>query len=207
MSRPARRVRRPVHPINARAHCRQDRLSTIGSIFNPALIFAGGGLHELSEVSNLPSVAKAFSYGFYTGGRADPGRRRMPRSELRVPVEAIRREAELARNAVSLRQTAREIGITPMGLRYFLLNQGKQQARTVRKLNEWYVRRMATRPPQGEDEARAALTILAGFYPQSERFRVLNGFLDSMEREFRDSGMEPPAWLATLRAELERDPD
>ena len=114
----------------------------------------------------------------------------MPRSELRVPVEAIRREAELARDVGSLRRVAREIGITPMGLRYFLLNQGKQQARTVRKLNEWYVRRMATRPPEGEDEARAALTILAGFYPEAERFRVLSGFLDSFEREFRDSGME-----------------
>lgn len=126
----------------------------------------------------------------------------MPLPELRVPIDAIRREAELARDAASLRQVAREIGITPMGLRYFLLGQGKQQARTTRKLNEWYVRRMATRPPEGEDEARAALTILAGFYPQTERFRVLNGFLDSMEREFRDSGVEPPAWLAKLRAEL-----
>jgi hypothetical protein len=66
---------------------------------------------------------------------------------------------------------------------------------------------MATRPPKGEDEARAALTILAGFYPQAERFRVLNGFLDAMEREFRDSGMEPPEWIAKLRAELQQDPD
>jgi hypothetical protein len=131
----------------------------------------------------------------------------MPRPELRVPLDAIRREAELARDAISLRSVAREVGITPMGLRYFLLNQGKQQARTVRKLNEWYVRRMATRPPEGEDEARAALTILAGFYPQAERFRVLGGFLDSMEREFRDSGIEPPAWLAKLRAELQQDVD
>ncbi len=129
----------------------------------------------------------------------------MPRPDLRVPVDAIRREAELARDAGSLRQVAREVGITPMGLRYFLLNQGKQQARTVRKLNEGYVRRMATRPPKGEEEARAALTILAGFYPQAERFRVLTGLLDSMEREFRDSGMEAPEWLARLRAELQRD--
>ena len=131
----------------------------------------------------------------------------MPRPELGVPVDAIRREAELARDATSLRRVAREIGITPMGLRYFLLKQGEQQARTIRKLNEWYVRRMATRPPEGEDEARAALTILAGFYPQAERFRVLNGFLDSMEREFRDSGMEAPEWLARLRAELREDAD
>jgi hypothetical protein len=131
----------------------------------------------------------------------------MPAPELRVPLEAIRREAGLARDATSLRAVAREVDITPMGLRAFLMNAGTPQARTVRKLNLWYVRRMATRPPEGEDEARAALTILAGFYPQAERFRVLNGFLDSMEREFRDSGMQPPAWLAKLRAELQQDAD
>jgi hypothetical protein len=129
----------------------------------------------------------------------------MPRSELAVPVDSIRREAERARDAASLRAVAREIGITPMGLRYFLLSQGKQQARTVRKLNEWYVRRMATRPPEGEDEARAALTVLAGYYPQALRFRALTRFLDSMEREFRDSGMEPPPWLERLRTEIQQD--
>lgn len=129
----------------------------------------------------------------------------MPAPELRVPLEAIRLEAGLARDATSLRAVAREVGITPMGLRAFLLNAGTPQPRTVRKLNLWYVRRMATRPPEGEDEARAALTILAGFYPKAERFRVLNGFLDSMEREFRDSGMQTPAWLAKLRAELRQD--
>ena len=123
----------------------------------------------------------------------------MPAPELRVPLDAIRREAELARDASSLRAAAREVDITPMGLRAFLMNRGKPQARTVRKLNSWYVRRMATRPPEGEDEARAALTILAGFFPQAERHRVVTGFLDSMEREFRDSGMEPPARLGKLR--------
>lgn len=145
------------------------------------------------------------SYGFYTGPAPVKGGGPVPRPDLRVPVDAIRREAELARDAASLRQIAREVGITPMGLRYFLLNQGKQQARTVRKLNEWYVRRMATRRPEGEDEARAALTVLAGFYPQTERSRVLNGLLDSMERQFRDSGTQPPVWLTKLRAELQRD--
>jgi hypothetical protein len=131
----------------------------------------------------------------------------MPAPDLRVPLDAIRREAELARDASSLRAVAREVDITPMGLRAFLMNAGTPQARTVRKLNSWYVRRMSTRPPEGEEEARAALVILAGFYPQAERFRVLNGFLDAMEREFRESGMQPPAWLAKLRAELRQAGD
>ena len=131
----------------------------------------------------------------------------MPPSELRVPIEAIRREAELARDASSLRAVAREVGITPMGLRYFLLNQGKLQARTLRKLNEWYVRRMATRTPGGEEETRAALVILAGLYPESERTRVLIGLLDLLEHDFRSSRMDPPPWLETLRREVRGDDD
>lgn len=108
----------------------------------------------------------------------------------------------MARDATSLRAVARAIGITPMGLSGFLASGSNPQARTVRKLNSWYVRRMATRPPEGEDEARAALTILAGYYPQKQRFRVLGRVLDSMEAEFRESGLAPPAWLGKLRAEI-----
>jgi hypothetical protein len=167
--------------------------------------FTGRGAEVLriwAGVDKLPSVQKAFYYGLYSGGRAAAGRRHMPAPEIRVPIQAIRREAELARDASSLRAVAREVGITPMGLRYFLLNQGNQQARTVRKLTEWYVRRMAMRPPGGESEARAALVILAGFYPESERARVLAGLLDALERDFRTAGMDVPPWVDALRREL-----
>lgn len=63
---------------------------------------------------------------------------------------------------------------------------------------------MATRPPQGEDEARAALTTLAALYPQSERAGFLIRFLDLMEQEFHASGVAPPPWLQTLRDEVRR---
>jgi hypothetical protein len=129
----------------------------------------------------------------------------MPAPELRVPLDAIRREAELARDASSLRAVAREVGVTPMGLRGFLMNAGKPQARTVRKLNLWYARRMSTRLPEGEDEARAALTILAAYFPERARGARLMDLLDSMERGFRGEGMQTPAWLDALRREVERD--
>lgn len=129
----------------------------------------------------------------------------MPAPELRVPLDAIRREAELARDASSLRAVAREVGVTPMGLRGFLMNAGKPQARTVRKLNLWYARRMATRLPEGEDEARTALTILAAYFPERARRTRLMDLLDSMERGFRDEGMPAPAWLDTLRREVESE--
>lgn len=130
----------------------------------------------------------------------------MPSPELRVPLEAIRREAGLARDASSLRAVAREMDITPMGLRAFLLNVGKPQARTVRKLNLWYARRMATRLPEGEDEARAALIILAGYFPEHERAAAVLEHLGALERRFRANGMDVPAWVATLQAEVRADP-
>ena len=126
----------------------------------------------------------------------------MPAPELRVPLDAIRREAGLARDASSLRAVAREVGVTPMGLRAFLNNEGTPQARTVRKLNQWYARRMSTRLPEGEDEARAALTILAGYYPDRERQAVILDVLDSLERRFRAGGHQPPSWLDKLRREV-----
>lgn len=127
----------------------------------------------------------------------------MPAPDLRVPVEAIRREAELARDAASLRAVAREVDITPMSLRSFLLNERTLQARTLRRLNSWYARRMATRPPEGEDDARAALTILAGYFPERERRAAILEYLEVTERRFRASGMKVPAWLGKLRREAE----
>ena len=119
-----------------------------------------------------------------------------------MPIEVIRREAELARDAASLRSVAAEAGMTAMGLRAFIHGAGKPQERTVRKLNAWYARRMATRVPRGEDEARSALIVLGGFYPQADRPRVLAHVLDAMEEGFRHGATVAPAWLATLRAEL-----
>lgn len=131
----------------------------------------------------------------------------MPQPELRAPLQAIRREAELARDAASLRSAAREVGISPMGLHNFLHEKGKLQARTVRKLNLWYARRMATRPPEGEDEARAALTILAGYHPEAERQAVLLEHLEVTERRLLAAGMTVPAWIAKLRQEVQGNPE
>lgn len=126
----------------------------------------------------------------------------MPSPELRASLDVIRRAAELACDASSLRAVAGQVGMTAMGLRAFLRREGKPQERTVRKLNQWYVRHVAGRVPEGEDEARAALIILTGFYPGASRSRAALRFLDVMEQEFRASGMAPPPWRAGLLGEL-----
>jgi hypothetical protein len=107
----------------------------------------------------------------------------------------------MACEAASLRSVAREVGMTPMGLRAFIRG-GKPQERTLRKLNVWYTQRIANRTPEGEDAARAALAVLGGLYPLEDRVRVEVRVLDVMEDEFRQCGITPPPWLPALRAEL-----
>jgi transcriptional regulator with XRE-family HTH domain len=124
--------------------------------------------------------------------------------EPRLSVDVIRREAQLACEASSLRAVAAEAGMSPMGLRGFIRGETEPQARTIRKLSAWYARRIASRPRDGEAEARAALVLVASLYPPADRSRVETRFLQVMDEEFRESRMEPPAWLQALRAEVQR---
>lgn len=151
-------------------------------------------------------VTQSFAYRYYTRGHG-AGRGQMPLPELRVPLEVIRLEAGMACEASSLRSVAAETGMTAMGLRGFIRGERAPQERTIRKLNLWYTRRIATRVPEGEAEARSALVVLGGLYPQKSRVRAQRHILDAVEAGFRDSRMEPPAWLATLRAELQDTPE
>jgi hypothetical protein len=127
--------------------------------------------------------------------------------EPRVPVDVIRREAQLACEASSLRAVATDAGMSPMGLRGFIRAETEPQARTIRKLSAWYARRMASRPPEGEAEVRASLVLLTSLYPPADRPRVEVRLLKVLDEEFRESRMEPPSWLQALRAEVEQRTD
>ena len=131
----------------------------------------------------------------------------MPPPELPVSISVIRREAELAVAASSLRVVAKEIGMSAMGLRAFILGEGQPQPRTHRKVNLWYARRAAARRSEGVEDARSALIVLAGLYPRADRPRVLRNLVEQMRREFHQSGMQPPPWLAGLAAELGERPE
>ncbi len=126
-------------------------------------------MHSRLRGAKLSSVAHSFSYESYAGAAGGAGQ--MPGPEPRASLDAMRREAELAVAAASLRVVAAEIRMSAMGLRAFIRNDGTPQARTIRKLTAWYTGRVATRGSQGEAEARAALTVLAGFYPAAEEPR------------------------------------
>jgi hypothetical protein len=128
----------------------------------------------------------------------------MASAELRVPIDVIRRAVELAVARTSLRVVADEIGMTAMTVRAFIRGDGQPQLRTERKLNAWYLRYADARDSEGMNDARSALVVLAGLVPRASRSRLEGRVLAVLEDEFRENGMNPPGWLATLRAEVGR---
>ncbi len=128
----------------------------------------------------------------------------MPAPELRASIDQLRREAELACQAASLRAVAAQISMSAMGLRAFVRGDHTPQDRTLRKLHRWYGTRMAAHEARGETEARAALVLLAGLYPRADRPRVVEGFVAQLAREFEASGMPAPPWLDPLGHDLRR---
>ena len=130
----------------------------------------------------------------------------MPSPELRASVAVMRHAVDTAVKATSLRVVAKEIGMSAMAVRSFILEENEPQPRTLRKLRAWYADNAARWDAAGEHEARILVALLLNFYPRAVHGRVERNFLDERERSFREMGLEPPPWIATLRAEL-RAPD
>jgi transcriptional regulator with XRE-family HTH domain len=119
------------------------------------------------------------------------------------------RESAAARvRNTSLRGVAREIGMSPTGLKKFL--QGTEPyAPTLRRLRAWYVQYGAS--PAGEvkkEEASAALEVLVHDLSPDPRAETAGGMLELLGRGYELSGRGRPAWVAELRTEYRarRDP-
>jgi hypothetical protein len=123
-----------------------------------------------------------------------------PSPELRASVEVIRLAVDRAVQASSLRAVGDEIGLSAMAVRAFIREENEPQPRTVRKLRAWFADHAAGN--LGEPEARILVALLLAFYPRAAHLRVQHNFLDDRERDYRQGAMEPPPWIATLRAEL-----
>jgi hypothetical protein len=111
------------------------------------------------------------------------------------------REAAAARvERSSLRKVAREIGMSPTGLKKFLQGTAPYSP-TLRRLRSWYVQHAETPaddlPPEAAD---AALTVLMDDLPSEPRRRTADGVLDCLGRGYDLSGRGRPAWVAELRA-------
>jgi hypothetical protein len=114
------------------------------------------------------------------------------------------REAAAARvENTSLRNVAREIGMSPMGLRNFL-HGTEPYAPTLRRLRNWYVRYAATRSGNVQlEDATAALSLLVHDLAPAPRREAAATVLDAVGRGYEQSGVTKPAWVAELRTRYE----
>ncbi|HEX5726795.1 MAG TPA: hypothetical protein VFX98_15070 [Longimicrobiaceae bacterium] len=123
----------------------------------------------------------------------------MPAPRTGVPVAAIRSAVDEAVRARSLRSVARQVGLSPTGLRNFL-NGRAPYSNTLRKLNAWYLEHELDRRVFSDPVARAALAVLLEAIPQARQPRAAARLLDSLAEVHRDEQASPPAWLEALRA-------
>lgn len=125
----------------------------------------------------------------------------MPSSDGGVRLEAIREAARLATEATSLRAVARQVGLSPMGLRHFLDGRRPYTA-TLRRLTVWFIAHGVQRGA-GKDVIRAAMSLMLEGLPAEGRESGADALLDVVENLHRRAGTQPPSWLAALRGEAD----
>ena len=125
-----------------------------------------------------------------------------PAPHSREATVAHLREMAAARvENTSLRGVAREIGMSPTGLKKFLMGTAPYSP-TLRRLRKWYLQYAAL--PFAEvtyQEASAALVVLTHDLTSQARRAAVDGVLESLERGYDASGRSRPRWVDELRAE------
>ena len=114
-------------------------------------------------------------------------------------VETLREAARLYVDATSLRHAARDIGMSPTGLRGFI-DGADPYVKTTRKLTEWYVREIQNRNAElSAETASAALSLLVKHHTPTQREGTTEEILDLLERRCRETSTARPLWLVEIR--------
>ncbi|HSU17397.1 hypothetical protein [Longimicrobium sp.] len=112
------------------------------------------------------------------------------------------REVAAARvESTSLRGVAREIGMSPTGLKKFLMGTAPYSP-TVRRLRKWYLQYAAL--PAAEityHHASSALVVLTHDLAPEPKREASDCVLECLGRAYEASGRTRPGWVADLRAE------
>jgi hypothetical protein len=111
--------------------------------------------------------------------------------------QAVAQRAE----RTSLRAAARELGMSPTGLKKFL-DGGAPYTKTLLRLRRWYLQHAAnaTMEELSGEEAVAALGVLVhDLPPGSARALTVAAIVESMERGYARSGRLVPAWVGPVR--------
>ena len=127
----------------------------------------------------------------------------LPEDLRGATVRHIREVAAARVENTSLRGVAREIGMSPMGLRNFIRGTDPYSP-TLRRLRNWYVRYAAARAGTVHmEDATAALSVLVHDLDTAPRQRAALTVLDAVGLGYEQSGVAKPEWVAELRTRYE----
>jgi transcriptional regulator with XRE-family HTH domain len=118
-------------------------------------------------------------------------------------IRHLRETAQARVENTSLRSVAREIGMSPTGLKKFLQGTAPYSP-TLRRLRNWYVHYAAVQA--GEvltQDATAALAVLVHDLSPDPRRNAASCVLDCVSRGYDESGKARPQWITELRAHYE----
>jgi len=113
-------------------------------------------------------------------------------------LERFRIALEAAISRSSLRAVAEEVGMSPSGLTKFL-DGASPYGKTVERLQSWYIREVGVQRIQPDHIANQLRRIVATL---SEPDSGVANLLDAVVAAYAAEGMEPPQWVAQVRALL-----
>jgi hypothetical protein len=123
-------------------------------------------------------------------------------SRKSVPIARVRETVARWAEQTSLRQAARETGMSPTGLRK-VLDGTRLHAATERKLVSWYMRHVAQQGGWGAvdpETASAALELLTAGLPPGQRRAMVDALVAMAEDGYRQASLPAPEWIEELRA-------
>lgn len=144
------------------------------------------------ETPTDPAEVRALMAELARRGDSDslPDQRLIPQLRTAV-IERVER--------TSLRSAAREIGMSPTGLKKFL-DGNMPYTKTIHRLRRWYLHHAAdARQDISEEDAFAALRVLVHDLPAAAQAETIAGMLRCMEESYGRSHRDVPAWVAEMR--------
>lgn len=123
----------------------------------------------------------------------------MAPGEPRISVRVLRQAAREAMERTSSRAVARDVDMSPLGLREFIAG-AEPRASTVRKLTAWYLRQRehGSDAPVDAETAEAAIAFLLEHIPAHHRDDTRAALLELIRSKGRQVGVASPAWIEDL---------
>ncbi|HZG42355.1 MAG TPA: hypothetical protein VEY93_05295 [Longimicrobium sp.] len=124
----------------------------------------------------------------------------MAPGEPRLSVSVLRQAAREAMERTSSRAVARDVDMSPLGLREFIAGAEPRSA-TIRKLTAWYIRQRehGSDAPVNAETAEAAIAFLLEHIPAQHRDDARAALIQLIDSKGQHVGAPEPAWISDLR--------